>query len=98
MKGAGLTVLMPLMVSVAWAQVPRDMRPMPGPAPAGAIAGTVTSDDPQPKPLRRARVTLTGSLLPAPRTVITADALTSACDSVSATPTAAGGIAATVNW
>jgi len=72
-KGAVLTVLMALMVRVAWAQVPRDVRPMPAPAPAGAIAGTVTSDDPQPRPLRRARVTLTGPLLPAPRTVITAD-------------------------
>lgn len=39
----------------------------------GRITGVVVSDEPQPRPLRRARVTLTGAGLDAPHTAITAD-------------------------
>ena len=41
--------------------------------PAGTIAGVVVSDDAQPRPLRRARVTVNGPTLQVPRTAITGD-------------------------
>lgn len=60
-----------LLIALATQAAPqRDMRPMMA-APAGAIAGVVTSDEAQPRPLRRARVTMSGFAIP--RTVITAD-------------------------
>jgi hypothetical protein len=42
-------------------------------ASVGTIRGIVTSDESRPRPLRRARVTLSGRGLEIPRTVITAD-------------------------
>jgi protocatechuate 3,4-dioxygenase beta subunit len=39
----------------------------------GRITGVVVSDEPQPRPLRRARITLTGAGLDTPQTAITAD-------------------------
>jgi len=42
-------------------------------APTGVIAGVVTTDEAQPRPLRRARVTVGGAGLTAPRTAITGD-------------------------
>jgi hypothetical protein len=63
---AALLMLLPL----AHAQQPRDAR---GPSPATArIAGVVT-DETEGRPLRRARVTLSGAELEWARTVITAD-------------------------
>jgi carboxypeptidase family protein len=54
------------------AQAPqRDVRPPT--AATGTIAGTVTSTEQPPRPLRRVRVTIIGSGVPLPRTVITGD-------------------------
>jgi protocatechuate 3,4-dioxygenase beta subunit len=50
----------------------RDTRPVVAGPPA-AIAGVVVSDEGRPRPLRRARVTVTGSALQIPRTAITKD-------------------------
>jgi uncharacterized protein (DUF2141 family) len=50
----------------------RDTRPVVAGPPA-AIAGVVTSDEGRPRPLRRARVTVTGPTLQIPRTAITKD-------------------------
>ena len=50
----------------------RDTRPA-APGAVGSIRGVVTSDEARPRPLRRARVTLTGRAVELPRTVITAD-------------------------
>jgi hypothetical protein len=62
-----------LIALLAQGQTPtRDARPAPETG-RGVIAGTVTSDDARPVPLRRARVTLIGQDMAAPRTVITAD-------------------------
>jgi hypothetical protein len=47
--------------------------PMARPAATASIGGTVMSDHPQPKPLRRVRVTLNGGGLSPGRTTITAD-------------------------
>jgi hypothetical protein len=58
---------------IAQAQTPaRDTRP-PAALAAGTISGSVVSDAPEPRPLRRARVTLNGPGMDMPRTVITAD-------------------------
>lgn len=66
-------ILGPLLVAlIAQAQPPRDTRPASSTSTA-SIVGVVTSDDPQPKPLRRARVTLNGSGLEVGRTAITND-------------------------
>lgn len=51
---------------------PRDTRPG-GVTPTGRITGVVVSDERQPRPLRRARVVVTGAGLDTPRTAITAD-------------------------
>jgi uncharacterized protein (DUF2141 family) len=51
---------------------PRDTRPAVSTATA-SIAGVVTSDEPKPRPLRRARVTLNGHVLEMGRTTITDD-------------------------
>lgn len=51
---------------------PRDTRPSPVRSTA-TIAGVVTTDEPQPRPLRRARVTLNGEGAGSGRTAITAD-------------------------
>lgn len=61
-----------LIALIAQAVPQRDTRPATA-AAAGALAGVVTSDDPGPRPLRRARVTVNGSSLQMPRTVITGD-------------------------
>lgn len=58
---------------VAQAQPPvRDTRPA-APVATGTIAGVVVADDGEGRPLRRARVTLNGSVLDMGRSVITAD-------------------------
>jgi hypothetical protein len=55
-------------------QQPRDARvPVAATAGTATIAGRVVTDDAQPKPLRRARVTLNGSQLQIGRTAITGD-------------------------
>lgn len=51
----------------------RDTRPVPAAAATGSIVGRVISADAQPRPLRRARVTIAGGSLPYPRTTISAD-------------------------
>jgi protocatechuate 3,4-dioxygenase beta subunit len=70
---AFLALLLSLAAPLA-AQQPRDGRP-PGPPPAGTsiIWGVVTTDERQPKPLRRARVTLTGAESGITRTLVTND-------------------------
>lgn len=50
----------------------RDIRPVVA-GPPVTIAGVVMSDEGRPRPLRRARVTITGSGLHIPRTAITKD-------------------------
>ena len=62
------------LVLALLAQTPpqRDTRIMPA-SGSGTIAGIVVSDDAQPRPLRRARVTVMGTSIEMPRTVITAD-------------------------
>jgi protocatechuate 3,4-dioxygenase beta subunit len=61
-----------LAALIAQATPQRDTRPASS-ASAGAISGVVTTADAQPRPLRRVWVTVSGSSLAAPRTVITAD-------------------------
>lgn len=64
-----------IVLGVLLAQAPqpqRDTRPTPA-AGTATIGGTVVSDEAQPKPLRRARVTLNGPTLAPGRTAITAD-------------------------
>jgi Carboxypeptidase regulatory-like domain len=66
-----------MLLAVLWsspsaAQVPRD-RPKPVPSATGRIVGRVVSAGPEPKPLRRALVTLNGSALRPGRTAITQD-------------------------
>jgi len=51
---------------------PRDTR-RPPTAAGATIAGAVTTDDAEPRPLRRARVTIAGSPLPREMSVITGD-------------------------
>jgi hypothetical protein len=51
---------------------PRDTRAV-ATAPGAVIAGVVTTDDAQPRPLRRARVMVNGPSLPMTRTAITGD-------------------------
>ena len=75
-----LALLWPATFAVA-AQVPRD-RPRPVPAAAGRIIGRVVSAGTEPKPLRRARVTLNGSALRPGRTAITRDDGTFAFDAL----------------
>jgi Carboxypeptidase regulatory-like domain len=71
-----VSVLMMLLAAL-WlpaqaAQLPRD-RPKPAPSVTGRIVGKVVSAGPEPRPLRRARVTLNGSALRPGRTAITQD-------------------------
>ena len=75
-----LALLWPATAAVA-AQIPRD-RPRPVPAAAGRIIGRVVSAGVEPKPLRRARVTLNGSALRPGRTAITRDDGTFAFDAL----------------
>jgi hypothetical protein len=51
----------------------RDARPPAGGGGTATIAGTVVSDEAQPRPLRRARVTINGTGLAPGRTAITGD-------------------------
>jgi Carboxypeptidase regulatory-like domain len=68
-----IELLMAALIAHGRAQTPaRDTRP-PAALAAGTISGIVVSDAPEPRPLRRARVTLNGQGLDMPRTVITAD-------------------------
>lgn len=62
-----------LIALVAQAAPQRDTRALPAAAAAGSISGVITTDDSQPRPLRRAHVTLRGVALEVPRTVITGD-------------------------
>jgi hypothetical protein len=67
--------LAPAAIALALCQQqlpPRDTRPAPG-IGTGRIAGVVTTDEAQPRPLRRARVMLTGASLEAGWSVITSD-------------------------
>jgi len=64
--------LVALPVTTAAAQTPRD-RARPVPQKAGRIAGIVMSAERDPKPVRRARVTLNGAALQTGRTAITGD-------------------------
>ena len=66
-----------LMLPLAHAQQPRDGRP---PAAATAMIAGVVVDDQEGRPLRRARVTLSGAEIEWARTVITADDGTFAFD------------------
>jgi hypothetical protein len=75
-----LAVLWPVMVDAA-RQMPRD-RPRPATAATGRIDGVVVSTAIEPRPLRRARVTLNGSALTIGRTTITADDGTFVFDAV----------------
>jgi len=63
-----------VLTAAAFGQTPppRDTRPVVAGPPAG-IAGVVVSDEGRPRPLRRARVTVTGPTLQIPRTAITRD-------------------------
>jgi protocatechuate 3,4-dioxygenase beta subunit len=54
------------------AQPPRDVQ-RAAPAGTASISGTITTDEAQPKPLRRTRVTLRGGPLTQPKTAITRD-------------------------
>ena len=67
-----LALFCPLAAASSWAQTPRD-RPQAAGVGAGRIAGRVVSVETEPKPLRRARVTLNGSALQTGRTAITSD-------------------------
>lgn len=61
-----------LLAILTQATPPRDTRPATA-AATGAIAGVVTTDELNPRPLRRARVTVNGSGLSSPRTVISGE-------------------------
>ena len=63
---------MTAVIAIALLCLQRDA-PIARPAATASIAGTVTSDQPEPKPLRRVRVTLNGGSLSPGRTTITAD-------------------------
>ena len=70
-------IVLVMLLAVLWssaaaAQVPRD-RLKPAPSATGRIVGKVVSAGHEPKPLRRARVTLNGSGLRPGRTAITQD-------------------------
>lgn len=69
---AAAALLLVLLDSAQQTPVPRDARPVPV-AATGRITGVVVTDEAQPRPLRRARVTLTGGGLEMPLTAITAD-------------------------
>jgi len=63
-----------LLVLLAQTATPqRDTRPTRTPAVTATISGIITSADPQPTPLRRARVTLSSDAMRVPRTIVTAD-------------------------
>jgi Carboxypeptidase regulatory-like domain len=70
---------------------PRDTRPAANTA-TGRIAGLVSTDDAQPRPLRRARVTLTGASLETGWSVITSDDGTFAFDGLPAGRYAVGAL------
>ena len=72
MRAVSALLAISLMASAGLAQQPRDsVRPrLTG---AGRIWGVVTSDSAEPKPLRRARVTLSGGELIVGRTILTDD-------------------------
>jgi hypothetical protein len=63
-----------LLALAIWQQQlpPRDTRP-PAAAATGRIAGVITTDEAQPRPLRRARVTLNGDAITTGWSVIAAD-------------------------
>lgn len=67
-----VTALSVTASALAQQQPPRD-RPREPRAGAATISGVVLSDEAQPKPLRRARVTIAGGELPAGGTLITND-------------------------
>jgi Carboxypeptidase regulatory-like domain len=61
-----------LLIALIAQQPQRDTRPAPA-AATGRISGTISSADAQPRPLRRVLVTLNGSALTTPRSVVTSD-------------------------
>ena len=69
-----------LCATLAQVPPPRDMRPATASTATASIAGVVLSDESQPKRLRRARVTLAGTMGLPGRTTITADDGTFAFD------------------
>jgi hypothetical protein len=84
MRIPGSVVVLMLVSSLAHAQQPpRDVRPVEKTGSA-ALSGVVISADAEPKPLRRARVMLTGSELVAGRTAFTGDDGTFAFDALPA--------------
>lgn len=68
----GAAAVLVLLLDAQQTPAPRDARPA-SVAPTGRITGVVVSDEPQPRPLRRARVVLSGGGLEMPLTAITAD-------------------------
>jgi hypothetical protein len=68
----GIVTALSVTASALAQQQPRD-RPREPRAGAAAISGVVVSDEAQPKPLRRARVTISGGELAVAATVITND-------------------------
>jgi hypothetical protein len=83
MRAAGVLAMTMLLVCVVGGQQQTPLRDTRATgAASGRITGLVTTDDGRPRPLRRARVTLTGSALPIGRSVITADDGTFAFESV----------------
>jgi hypothetical protein len=71
-RAAGAMVVA-LTLTNAAPQQPRDPRLTKEPRGTGVITGTVVSNDPQPRPLRRSRITLKGTDLPIARTTIAAE-------------------------
>ena len=68
-----MTAIMVMMTMLAQAQPPaRDARPVVATG-SGIVTGVVMSDEAQPRPLRRARVTINGPALKPGRTAITGD-------------------------
>lgn len=73
MIAAALARVMLLLVTILMlAAPPRDAQPVVADGTA-TVSGVVVSADPQPRPLRRARVTLTGQMFGGGRTTMTAD-------------------------
>ena len=70
---AAAALLLVLLDPAQQTPAPRDTRPAAAGTAAGRIAGVVVTDEAQPRPLRRARVSLTGGGLEMPLTAITAD-------------------------
>ncbi|OFW03313.1 MAG: hypothetical protein A3H96_19655 [Acidobacteria bacterium RIFCSPLOWO2_02_FULL_67_36] len=85
-RSLAVTFAICLAASPAPAQQPaRDGRPL-AKAGTASIAGVVLSDEPEPRPLRRARVALSGAELPVGLAAVTAEDGTFAFDGLAAGP------------